>query len=81
MLAGIGAAAIGYEKTEQALQECVKRGEKTVEKGKAANEELKRRLRKDESEAAASEIDLESMSPEARAELKERLLALEEQDD
>lgn len=41
LLAGIGAAATGAEKSSEILEELVKKGELTVEQGKALNEELK----------------------------------------
>lgn len=41
LLAGIGAVATGAEKSTEILDELVKKGELTVEQGKALNEELK----------------------------------------
>ena len=43
LLAGIGALATGYEKSSELVDELVKKGEITVEQGKALNTELKRR--------------------------------------
>ena len=43
-LAGIGAAAEGTEKADQLLKDMVKKGELTVEEGKALNQELKHNL-------------------------------------
>ena len=40
LLAGIGALAIGYEKSSELVDELVKKGEITVEQGKALNTEL-----------------------------------------
>lgn len=41
-LAGVGALALSGEKAKELLGELVKKGEMTVEQGKALNEELKR---------------------------------------
>ena len=42
LLMGIGAAAVTAEKSQQLVDELVKRGELTVEQGKELNQELKR---------------------------------------
>lgn len=44
MLAGIGALATGYEKGSEIVEDLVKKGELTVEQGKALNTELKRKV-------------------------------------
>ncbi|NMM93369.1 phasin family protein [Bifidobacterium oedipodis] len=44
MLAGIGALATGYEKGNEIVEDLVKKGELTVEQGKALNTELKRKV-------------------------------------
>lgn len=44
LLAGIGALATGYEKSSELVDELVKKGEITVEQGKALNIELKRKV-------------------------------------
>ncbi len=41
LLAGIGAVALTVEKSEEVLDKLTKKGEKTVERGKVLNEELK----------------------------------------
>lgn len=41
MLAGIGAAAVSYEKSTELLDDLVKKGELTVDQGKTLNKELK----------------------------------------
>ncbi len=51
-LAGIGAAAMTVEKSEEILEELVKKGELTVEQGKALNEELRHTVRKHAEKAA-----------------------------
>lgn len=80
LAAGVGAADIGYEKLGAFVDECIKRGEVTVEKGRALNEELKHRCKdamSSDSERKAS-IDLEKLSDSERAELLEKLLAMKE---
>lgn len=44
ILAGIGAAALTAEKSKELLEELVKKGEISVEQGKALNEELKHNI-------------------------------------
>ncbi len=44
MLAGIGALATTYEKGSEIVDELVKKGEITVEQGKALNTELKHKV-------------------------------------
>ncbi|MCI8992644.1 MAG: hypothetical protein HFG80_08010 [Eubacterium sp.] len=44
-LAGIGAVATTAEKSQEVLDELVKKGELTVEQGKAMNEELKHNIK------------------------------------
>ncbi len=44
MLAGIGALAATYEKGSEIVDELVKKGEITVEQGKALNTELKHKV-------------------------------------
>ena len=43
LLAGIGAVAVTGEKSKELLDEMVKKGELTVEQGKALNEDSKRK--------------------------------------
>lgn len=45
ILAGVGVAVVGKEKSEVIFQELVKKGELTVEQGKVLNEELKHNIR------------------------------------
>ncbi len=47
LLAGIGAVAVTGEKSKELLDEMVKKGELTVEQGKALNEELKHNIKSD----------------------------------
>lgn len=68
-LAGVGAVALGAEKTQEVVSDLVKKGEITVEQGKALNEELTRKAK----EAVASTTDaalksrLKAMTPDERA--------------
>lgn len=76
LAAGIGATELGYEKLGEVIDECVKRGEVTVEKGRALNEELKRKC-KDAVTPAAGGIDVTKLSDDERAKLLEKLLAMQ----
>jgi polyhydroxyalkanoate synthesis regulator phasin len=79
-VAGVGAADIGYEKLGSFVDECVKRGEVTVEKGRALNEELKHKCKDAVSSGGtASDFDLGSMSAEERAKLLEKLLSMQDE--
>jgi polyhydroxyalkanoate synthesis regulator phasin len=46
LLAGIGAAAVTVEKSQQIIDELVKKGEITVEQGKELNKELQHNVKK-----------------------------------
>lgn len=81
LLAGIGAAATGAEKSQDILDELVKKGELTVEQGKTLNEELKHtvksNLQGNKAEAPAQKQSvadiLAGLSAEELAELKAAL--------
>ncbi len=83
VLGGIGAAAITAEKAGEAAEILVEKGAKTVEQGKAVNEELKRNVQeklknvKFPSKAEVSVDDLAEMiaklSPEEKEELKAKV--------
>lgn len=62
LLMGIGAAAVTAEKSQQIVDELVKKGEITVEQGKELNQELKRNVKKsiDDAAAAAQEKKVEA---------------------
>ena len=62
LLMGIGAAAVTAEKSQQIVDELVKKGEITVEQGKELNQELKRNVKKsiDDATAAAQEKKVEA---------------------
>ena len=81
ILMGIGAAAMTYEKSQQVVDELVRKGELTVEQGKELNQELKRNVQKsfeaagEKAEEPQGELTWEekiaSMSAEEFEKLKE----------
>lgn len=86
-LAGVGAIAVTAEKSQQMVDELVKKGELTVEQGKVLNEELRRDV-SDKVKDAVANIQgpepvekiaqrVDSMSTEERALLLEKLMAAE----
>ena len=87
LLAGIGAVAVTTEKSKEVLDEMVKKGELTVEQGKALNEELKHNIKKTMKDkvnvsvkaSSPEELDelLDKMTPEQIQALKDRILAKE----
>ena len=87
LLAGIGALATTVEKSKEMVEELVKKGEITVEQGKALNEELKHdaQVQKEEKESAVCAEDvsekLERLSAEDLAKIKAKLAELEKKED
>ena len=87
LLAGIGALATTVEKSKEMIEELVKKGEITVEQGKALNEELKHDLqaKTDEKKSTvyAEEVKekLEHLNAEDLAKIKEKLAELEKKED
>lgn len=84
VLAGIGAAAVTFEKSKDIVDSLVERGELTVAQGKVINEELKRKAaEKEDADTAAktsgSSIldEIENLTPEQRAALKAKLEQLD----
>lgn len=80
IVASVGAADLGCEKLGKLLDECVARGEVTVEKGRVLNEELKRTCKqaaKDADEKPA--VDVDAMSADEREALLQKLLAMKEE--
>lgn len=84
LLAGVGAVATSAEKSQEILDELVKKGELTVEQGKALNQELKHTVKeagkKAEETAAEKEPEkkdiksfVESLSAEELEELKKQI--------
>lgn len=80
MLAGIGAVATGYEKSTEVLDELVKKGELTVDQGKALNQELKHKA--EEAKVNAGKKDyagmVKGMSKEDLEALKAEIAKAEE---
>ena len=86
LLAGVGTVAVTAEKSKEILDELVKKGELTVEQGKALNQELKHNIKETiktkttpAPEAPKEDIKdtLAKLSPEQLAELKEQILKME----
>lgn len=84
LLAGVGAVALTAEKSAEVIEKLVEKGQITVEQGKTLNEELRQNAK--EKVKSALDLDdsvdgiarrMESMSPEERATLREKLDALE----
>ena len=72
ILMGLGAAAMTAEKSQQIVDELVKKGELTVEQGKELNQELKRNVKKSIDEAAVA-------AKEKEAEAEKKVEGLEKQ--
>lgn len=68
-LATVGAVAITAEKSQQAVEDLVKRGELTVQQGKSLNQELSRKAKEaaQETTDGALRTFLEALSDEDRA--------------
>ncbi len=80
-LAGVGALDLGAEKLGEWVDRCAEQGEKTVARGRALNEELRRTVKEAaEKPAQAPVIDPEKLTAEQRRELLEKLQALEKQE-
>lgn len=83
VLAGIGAAAFSYEKASETIEQLVKKGELTVEQGKALNEELKHNVKEAIKEnvtvnvVKAEEKPVEDMTKDELDALKARIAAAE----
>jgi poly(hydroxyalkanoate) granule-associated protein len=84
-LAGVGALAMTAEKAEDLVEKLIKKGEITVEQGKALNEELKHNARKKVKDTISksklcveSVIDnLDKMSEDEIAAIKAKLADIE----
>lgn len=68
-LASVGAVAMGAEKSQEVVDELVRKGELTVDQGKTLNQELTRKAREviDGTADKALRSRLEAMTPEERA--------------
>lgn len=71
LLAGVGAAALTVEKSSEIVDTLVKKGELTVEQGKALNQELKH---------DAEEKKKENTDPEEKKDVTDLLKGLSEED-
>lgn len=81
-MAGVGAVAILTEKAVEVGKVCAEKGAETLEKGKALNEELKRRgeqVAQEHRERCANEA-LERLSAKEREELRRKLSELDEKE-
>ena len=70
LLAGIGAVATTAEKSQEILDELVKKGEITVEQGKELNKELKHNIKKTVKEKFGPE-DVEEFEDDEVEEVKD----------
>jgi polyhydroxyalkanoate synthesis regulator phasin len=86
LLAGVGAVALTADKSQEILDELVKKGELTVEQGKTLNQELKHRseekAEKVKAERKQKTMDelLASLSKEDLDQLKEKIRAKEQEE-
>lgn len=80
ILATIGAAALTVEKSSEAIDTLVKKGELTVEQGKALNQELKHKAEESKAEAKGTSVEdlIKNLSEEEKEKLKELLSSTEE---
>ena len=86
-MAGLGAASVASEKTQEAIETLAKRGEETLEQGTVLNERLHREVRaavKDHVTVVETKLDkaavlaaLDTLSPEDRAAVREKLNSLD----
>ncbi len=68
-LAGVGALATTVEKGQEIVDDLVKKGELTVEQGKALNAELKHKVQEaKETSAAESDAKADAAESDAKAE-------------
>ena len=73
ILVGIGAAAATAEKSQQIVEDLVKKGEITVEQGKELNQELKRNVKKSFEEAAEAKAEAEKEAADKADELGKKI--------
>ena len=84
IMAGIGAASVAAEKSQETIENLAKRGEEAVEQGKVLNEQLRHEIKnvvKDNItvvEQKPADKDsilaaLETLTPEERAEIKKHI--------
>ena len=82
LLVGIGAAAVTVEKSQQIVDELVKKGEITVEQGKELNKELQHNVKKTldarKADAGSLEEKISKMGADELALLKAKIKEAEE---
>ena len=66
-LAGVGAMALGAEKTQELVEQLIAKGEITVEQGKAINSEVLK-----QAQATAERVGQQAQTPEQRAEFAKK---------
>lgn len=71
LLAGIGAVAVTAEKSKEILDEMVKKGELTVEQGKALNQELKHNIKETVKERV--NVSVKPSTPDELSELLDQM--------
>jgi polyhydroxyalkanoate synthesis regulator phasin len=76
LLMGIGAAAVTAEKSQQLVDELVKRGELTVEQGKELNQELKRNVKKSLDDMTQAAEDVEVTADEKVVEFEDKIAGM-----
>ena len=76
LLMGIGAAAVTAEKSQQLVDELVKRGELTVEQGKELNQELKRNVKKSLDDMTQAAEDAEVTADEKVVEFEAKIAGM-----
>lgn len=85
LLAGVGAGALAVEKSSEIADTLVKKGELTVEQGKALNQELKHNAEAKKAEDKEEKKDvtdlLNGLSDEDLAKLKEAIAEKEKKDE
>ena len=90
ILAGIGAVTKTAETANELLEELVKKGELTIEQGKALNEELKHNIKSSVNEAKQSAkssavnvfVDgMDKLSPDDIEKIKEKLAQMDRPED
>lgn len=73
-LAGVGAAAMTYEKASEVVSSLVEKGKITVDEGKELSEELKRDVRKSTDEVKEKVAEtIENIKPLTKEDLKQVL--------
>lgn len=73
-LAGVGAAAMTYEKASEVVSSLVEKGKITVDEGKELSEELKRDVRKSTDEVKEKVAEtIENMKPLTKDDLRQVL--------